>query len=54
MAFVPLMLYGALRIVVEDLASGRPAAPALSLLVYSGTLLLLTRILRPRIRPESR
>jgi hypothetical protein len=50
----PLMLYGALRIMVEDLPSGRPAATALSLLLYGGTLLLLTRILRPRIRPEPR
>lgn len=33
---------------VEDLSSGRPAAPALSLLFYGGTLLVLTRILRPR------
>jgi hypothetical protein len=44
----PLMLYGAWRIVVEDLLSGRPAATALSLLFYGGALLLLTRILRSR------
>jgi hypothetical protein len=43
----PLMIYGAWRIIVEDLTSGRPGAPALSLLLYGGTLLLLTRILRP-------
>jgi hypothetical protein len=43
----PLMLYGAWRIVVEDLPSGRPAASALSLLFYGGALLLLTRMLRP-------
>jgi len=48
-----LMLYGAWRIVVEDLQSGRPAASALSLLAYGGTLLLLSRLLRSRHLTET-
>jgi len=43
-----LMLYGAWRILVENLPGGGPGAAALSLLVYGSTLLLLTRILRSR------
>ena len=43
-----LMVYGGWRILVEDLANGRPASAALSLLFYGGTLLFITRILRPR------
>ena len=44
----PLMLYGAWRIIVEDLPGGSPGVTALSLLFYGGTLLLLTPILRSR------
>ena len=43
-----LMLYGACRIVVDDLLSGPPASTALSLLFYGGALLLVTRTLRER------
>jgi len=44
----PLMLFGAWRIIVEDLPGGSPGVTALSLLFYGGTLLLVTRILRSR------
>jgi hypothetical protein len=44
----PLMLYGAWRIIVEDLPGGGAGVTALSLLFYGGSLLLLTRILRSR------
>lgn len=44
----PLMLWAAWRILVEDLASGRPASAAILLTCYGGTLLLLSRILRSR------
>jgi hypothetical protein len=43
-----LMLYGAWRIIVEEVPGGGPGVTALSLLFYGGSLLLLTRILRSR------
>ena len=43
----PLMIYGAYRLLTEDFPNGRPTALALSLLFYGGTLLQLTRMVRP-------
>ena len=43
-----LLPIAAWQFMVEDLPSGRPAAPAPSLLFYGCTLSLLPRILRPR------
>ena len=49
----PLMLYGAYRLLSQDFPTGRPTALALSLLFYGGTLLQLTRMVRPYHRLES-
>ena len=39
----PVMLFAAAKLLLEDFPSGRPAALALSLLCYGGTLILLPR-----------
>jgi hypothetical protein len=47
----PLVAVGALKLLLQDVRAGRPATLVASLGLYGLLLILLPRLLKPRVRP---